>query len=50
MLAPLEMSVPAGDGLILKGTLTYPADYAGAGFRWPSLRISIPRRATATHP
>jgi alpha-beta hydrolase superfamily lysophospholipase len=26
------MSVPAGDGLILKGTLTYPADYAGAGF------------------
>jgi hypothetical protein len=32
MLAPLEMSVPAGDGLILKGILTYPADYAGAGF------------------
>jgi alpha-beta hydrolase superfamily lysophospholipase len=32
MLAPLEMSVPAGDGLILKGTLTYPGDYAGAGF------------------
>jgi alpha-beta hydrolase superfamily lysophospholipase len=32
ILAPLEMSVPAGDGLILKGTLTYPADYAGAGF------------------
>jgi pimeloyl-ACP methyl ester carboxylesterase len=32
ILAPLEMSVPAGDGLILKGTLTYPAVYAGAGF------------------
>jgi pimeloyl-ACP methyl ester carboxylesterase len=32
ILAPLEMAVPAGDGLILKGTLTYPADYAGAGF------------------
>ena len=32
IFAPLEMSVPAGDGLILKGTLTYPADYAGAGF------------------
>ncbi len=32
MLAPLEMSLPAGDGLILKGTLTYPADYAGAAF------------------
>lgn len=31
-LAPLEMSVPAGDGLILKGTLTYPETYAGAGF------------------
>jgi len=31
-LAPLEMSVPAGDGLILKGTLTYPAPYAGADF------------------
>ena len=24
MLAPLEMSVPAADGLVLKGTLTYP--------------------------
>jgi pimeloyl-ACP methyl ester carboxylesterase len=32
ILAPLEMSVSAGDGLILKGTLTYPADYAGADF------------------
>jgi pimeloyl-ACP methyl ester carboxylesterase len=31
-LAPLEMSVPAGDGLILKGTLTYPESYAGAAF------------------
>jgi pimeloyl-ACP methyl ester carboxylesterase len=31
-LAPLEMSVSAGDGLILKGTLTYPARYAGASF------------------
>jgi alpha-beta hydrolase superfamily lysophospholipase len=31
-LAPLEMSVPAADGLILKGTLTYPEQYAGAAF------------------
>jgi hypothetical protein len=31
-LAALEMSVPAGDGLILKGTLTYAARYAGASF------------------
>jgi pimeloyl-ACP methyl ester carboxylesterase len=32
ILAPLEMSVPARDGLILKGTLTYPDTYAGVGF------------------
>lgn len=32
ILAPLEMSVPARDGLILKGTLTYPEEYAGAAF------------------
>ena len=32
ILAPLEMSVPARDGLILKGTLTYPDAYAGVGF------------------
>lgn len=32
ILAPLEMSVPARDGLILKGTLTYPEEYARAGF------------------
>lgn len=31
-LAPLEMSVPGGDGLILKGTPTYPDNYAGAAF------------------
>jgi dienelactone hydrolase len=31
-LAPLEMSVPAGDGLILKGTLSYPETYAGLPF------------------
>lgn len=31
-LAPLEMSVPAADGLVLKGTLTYPDTYAGAAF------------------
>jgi pimeloyl-ACP methyl ester carboxylesterase len=31
-LAPLEMSVPAADGLILKGTLTYPGTYAGVAF------------------
>jgi dienelactone hydrolase len=32
MLAPLEMSVPAADGLVLKGTLTYPAGRPGAVF------------------
>jgi hypothetical protein len=31
-LAPLEMSVAAADGLILKGTLTYPTSQAGAAF------------------
>ncbi|MFL5402826.1 MAG: dienelactone hydrolase family protein [Gemmatimonadales bacterium] len=31
-LAPLDMSVPAADGLVLKGTLTYPGKYAGAAF------------------
>ncbi|HKU62052.1 MAG TPA: alpha/beta fold hydrolase, partial [Gemmatimonadales bacterium] len=31
-LAPLEMSVPAGDGLVLKGTLAYPPGAAGQGF------------------
>jgi alpha-beta hydrolase superfamily lysophospholipase len=31
-LAPLEMSVPASDGLILKGTLTYPARAAGSSY------------------
>jgi pimeloyl-ACP methyl ester carboxylesterase len=46
-LAPLEMSVPAGDGLILKGTLTYPKRPPGAGFplavlahQYPSTRDS----------
>jgi pimeloyl-ACP methyl ester carboxylesterase len=29
MLAPLELSVPAADGLILKGTLTYPTGRPG---------------------
>ena len=29
MLSPLDMSVPAVDGLILKGTLTYPAGRPG---------------------
>ena len=32
MLAPLEMSVPAADGLVLKGTLTYPDGRPGAVF------------------
>ena len=32
MLAPLEMSVPAADGLVLKGTLTYPTGRPGAVF------------------
>jgi pimeloyl-ACP methyl ester carboxylesterase len=30
--APLEMSVPARDGLVLKGTLTYPESQVAAGF------------------
>jgi pimeloyl-ACP methyl ester carboxylesterase len=47
ILAPLEMSVPARDGLILKGTLTYPERYAGNSFplavlahQYPSTRDS----------
>ena len=32
MLAPLEMSVPAADGLVLKGTLTYPTGRPGEPF------------------
>jgi len=31
-LAPLEMSVAAADGVVLKGTLSYPGEYAGAAF------------------
>lgn len=31
-LAPLDMSVPAVDGLVLKGILAYPKKYAGAAF------------------
>lgn len=31
-LAPIEMSVAAADGLVLKGTLSYPEKYSGAGF------------------
>jgi dienelactone hydrolase len=31
-LAPLEMSAPAADGLVLKGTLTYPERYSGEAF------------------
>lgn len=31
-LAPLEMSVAAADGVVLKGTLTYPAQYVGVTF------------------
>jgi dienelactone hydrolase len=31
-LGSLEMSVPAVDGLVLKGTLSYPKKYAGAAF------------------
>ncbi len=31
-LASQEMSVPAGDGLILKGSLTYPAGARGAAY------------------
>jgi dipeptidyl aminopeptidase/acylaminoacyl peptidase len=32
MLAPLEMSVRAADGLVLKGTLTYPTGRRAAGY------------------
>jgi pimeloyl-ACP methyl ester carboxylesterase len=32
MLSPLEMSVPAVDGLVLKGTLTYPTARPGTVF------------------
>jgi pimeloyl-ACP methyl ester carboxylesterase len=46
-LAPLDMSVPAADGLVLKGTLAYPKKYAGAAFplavlahQYPSTRDS----------
>jgi dienelactone hydrolase len=31
-LAALDMSVPAADGLVLKGVLAYPKKYAGAAF------------------
>ena len=48
MLAPLEMSVAAADGLVLKGTLTYPAGRPGALFplavlahQYPSTRDSF---------
>jgi dienelactone hydrolase len=47
MLTPLEMSVPAADGLVLKGTLTYPAGRPGEAFalavlahQYPSTRDS----------
>lgn len=47
-LAPLDMSVPASDGLILKGTLTYPESNAGTVFplavlahQYPSTRDSF---------
>jgi pimeloyl-ACP methyl ester carboxylesterase len=46
-LAPLEMSVPASDGLVLKGTLSYPPGASGQGFplavlahQYPSTRDS----------
>jgi pimeloyl-ACP methyl ester carboxylesterase len=42
ILAPLEMSVPARDGLILKGTLTYPEEYAGAAFPFAVLAHQYP--------
>ena len=48
MLSPLEMSVPAADGLVLKGTLTYPAGRPGEAFplavlahQYPSTRDSF---------
>ena len=47
ILAPLQMSVPASDGLILKGVLTYPAGEAGRRYplavlahQYPSTRDS----------
>ena len=47
-LGQLEMSVPAADGLILKGTLKYPAKYAGIAFLSSSWLISTPPLGTAT--
>ncbi|MGN6393328.1 MAG: hypothetical protein ACTHM9_13925 [Gemmatimonadales bacterium] len=48
MLAPLDMSVPAADGLVLKGTLTYPVGRAGTIYplavlahQYPSTRDSF---------
>jgi dienelactone hydrolase len=47
MLAPIGMSVPAADGLVLKGTLTYPTGRPGAIYplallahQYPSTRDS----------
>jgi hypothetical protein len=47
-LAPQEMSVPAADGLILKGTLRYPAGTRGAAsplallaHQYPATRDSL---------
>jgi pimeloyl-ACP methyl ester carboxylesterase len=48
MLAALDMSVPAADGLVLKGTLTYPSGRAGTVYplailahQYPSTRDSF---------
>jgi len=41
MLAPLEMSVPAVDGLVLKGTLTYPAGRCPAGQRGARFALAV---------
>jgi dienelactone hydrolase len=48
MLAPLDMSVPAADGVVLKGTLTYPTARPGETFplavlahQYPSTRESF---------
>jgi len=44
-LAPLRMSVPASDGLILKGELTYPAGATGRSYPLAVLAHQYP----ATH-
>ncbi len=55
-LAPLTMSVPAADGLVLRGSLTYPHGLTGARYplavlahQYPSARESYAPLATDLH-